>query len=98
MPYGYGTQLCMDLSEELDVRISAGQRNPYLSYGDADQRTDLSNLSRMGALGLGQLRSLQSQSPQHLQQHIGNRGAVHTQLIAAQVVRTGAVTDTSTVP
>jgi hypothetical protein len=41
MPYGYGTQLFMDLSEELDVRISAGQRNPYLSYGDADQRTDL---------------------------------------------------------
>jgi hypothetical protein len=44
MPYGYGTQLFLDLPEELDVRISTGQRNPYLSYGDADRRTDLASL------------------------------------------------------
>ena len=61
MPYGHGAQLFIDLPEQLDMGIASGQRNPYLAHRDADQRADLQQLEpNAGALGLGQLRSLQS--------------------------------------
>ena len=77
MPYGHGAQLFIDLPEQLDMGIAPGQRNPYLAHRDADQRADLQQLEpNAGALGLGQLRSLQSQPSQHLQQHVGDRRKV----------------------
>jgi hypothetical protein len=39
--YWDGAQLFIDLPEELDMGIPTRQRNPHLSYRNADQRADL---------------------------------------------------------
>lgn len=71
----------MDLPEQRDVWVTSRQGDPHLAYRDANQRTDLQQLEPNGAaLGLGQLRSRQSQPSQHLQQHISDRREVQAQL------------------
>jgi len=44
----------MAVPKQLDIRISARQRNPHLAHADANQGADLQQLqANRGALGLG---------------------------------------------
>ena len=60
----HGRELGVNLPEQFRVGVSARQRDPHLAYADADHRADLQQFEpNGGAVGLGQLCSLQSQPP-----------------------------------
>ena len=79
------------MGEETLPRIGGAHRQEDAANADADQRADLEELEPEGIdLGLGPLRSSQSQPPQGLDQGVGQSREVEAKLVdLSSKMRTG---------
>ena len=68
----YLLQFVQDLLKDIGIRIALGKRKPDFSNTETQLHTHLEQLqANRGDLRFGQLGSLQSQTPESLNQHIG---------------------------